>query len=160
MTKIQRSIVIDRPIEDVFAFTHEPANDALWQTTLVESRADGPVQVGTTIRETRRFLGRRVEMSRKVTAFVPPRASAFETVSGPVPMAGEYTLEAENGATRLTATGELDAQGFFKLAEPVIARMATRELEASLAHLKDLLEAVNAAVALDDEHVLHNSAGT
>ena len=154
MTKIQRSIVIRRPVEVVFAFTHEPANDALWQTTLVEADADGPMGIGTTIRETRRFLGRRVQMSRKVTAFTPPRGSAFETVSGPVPMAGEYALEPANGSTRLTATGELDAHGLFKLAEPVIARMATRELEASLAHLKDLLEVVDPTEALADERVL------
>jgi uncharacterized protein YndB with AHSA1/START domain len=156
MTRIQRSIVIDRPVEEVFAFTHEPANDALWQTTLVEARADGPMKVGMKVRETRRFLGKSVQMTRKVTSVEPPKRSTFETVSGPVPMAGEYTLEPVNGATRLTATGELEAHGFYKLAEPVIARMATRELEASLAHLKDLLETVDAAEALDDERVLRN----
>jgi uncharacterized protein YndB with AHSA1/START domain len=156
MTTIQRSILIDRPVEEVFAFTHEPANDALWQTTLVESSADGPLKVGTSVRETRRFLGKRVQMTRKVTAYSPPRGLAFETVTGPVPMAGEYTLEAVNGATRLTATGELDAHGFYKLAEPVIKRMATRELEASLGNLKDLLEAVDPAEALADERVLRN----
>ena len=37
--------------------------------------------------------------------------------------------------------GELEAHGFFKLAEPLFADMAGRELEASLGHLKDLLEA-------------------
>ena len=156
MTRIQRSIVIDKPVEEVFAFTHEPANDALWQTTLVESSADGPLQVGTTVRETRRFLGKRVQMTRKVTAVTPPRGSAFETVSGPVPMAGEYTLEAVNGSTRLTATGELDAHGFYKLAEPVIRRMATRELETSLGNLKDLLETADPKETLADERVLRD----
>jgi hypothetical protein len=38
-------------------------------------------------------------------------------------------------------TGELDAHGAFKLAEPVFARITSRELEANLGHLKDLLEA-------------------
>ena len=40
--------------------------------------------------------------------------------------------------------GELDAHGFFKLAEPVFARITRRELEANLGHLKDLLEADSA----------------
>jgi hypothetical protein len=156
MTRIQRSIVIARPVEEVFAFTHEPANDSLWQTTLVESSVDGPLEVGTNVRETRRFLGKRVQMTRTVTALSPPRGSAFETVAGPVPMSGEYTLEPVDGATRLTATGELDAHGFYKLAEPVIRRMATRELEASLGNLKDLLEAVDPKEALEDERVLRD----
>ena len=41
----------------------------------------------------------------------------------------------------MTVSGELDAHGVFKLAEPVFARITGRELEANLGHLKDLLEA-------------------
>jgi polyketide cyclase/dehydrase/lipid transport protein len=120
----------------------------------VESHTDGPMEAGAKVRETRRFLGKRVQMTREVTAINPPRGSTFTTVSGPVPMSGEYLLERVNGSTRLTATGELDAHGFYKLAEPVIKRMATRELDASLANLKDLLETVDARAALADERVL------
>jgi hypothetical protein len=29
--------MIDRPIEEVFAFVHDPRNDASWRTTLIES---------------------------------------------------------------------------------------------------------------------------
>lgn len=38
-------------------------------------------------------------------------------------------------------TGRLEAHRLFQLAEPVFSRMTSRELEASLGHLKDLLEA-------------------
>jgi hypothetical protein len=38
-------------------------------------------------------------------------------------------------------TMETDAHGFFKLAEPVFARMARRDLATSAEHLKDILEA-------------------
>ena len=53
MSKIERSIVIDRPVNEVFNFVHEPRNDASWQTTLIESTQvdDGPLRVGTQIRE-------------------------------------------------------------------------------------------------------------
>ena len=37
-------------------------------------------------------------------------------------------------------TGELDAHGTFKLAQPVFASITSRALEASLGNLKDLLE--------------------
>jgi uncharacterized membrane protein len=143
MTKIERSIVIDRPIDEVFEFTHDPANDALWQTTLVESKllTDGPMRVGSQWREVRRFLGKRVETVMELTEYEPNTRSAIKMVFGPIPLKGGYLLESLNGSTRFTATGELDAHGFFKLAEPVFARMATRELESSLGHLKDLLEA-------------------
>jgi hypothetical protein len=41
-------------------------------------------------------------------------------------------------------SGELDAHGLFKPAEPVFAPITSRELEANLGHLEDLLEAESA----------------
>jgi hypothetical protein len=38
-------------------------------------------------------------------------------------------------------TMETDAHGFFELAEPVLARMARRDIATSCEHLKDILEA-------------------
>jgi len=143
MSKIERSVVIDRPIDEVFEFVHDTSKDALWQSTLVESHqlTDGEMGVGTKVREVRQFLGRRIEMDWEVTDYEPSTRSSIKTLSGPIPLTGSYLLEPVDGATKLTATGELDAHGVFKLAEPVFARITGRELEANLGHLKDLLEA-------------------
>src|SRR5712691_354027 len=123
MTTIERSIVIDRPAEQVWEFVHDTTKDTLWQTTLVESQqlTDGPARVGARVREIRRFLGVRAELTRELTRYEPETRSSFKTVSGPVPMTGGYALDRVDRATRLTATGELDAHGFFKVAEPVFA---------------------------------------
>ena len=160
MTRIERSIVIDRPIDEVWEFVHDTTKDALWQTTLTESEklTDGPMRVGTKVREGRHFLGLRIETAWEVTEYDPNRKSAIRAVSGPIPFAGGYRLEPVGAGTRLTVSGELDAHGLFKLAEPVFARITRRELETNLAHLKDLLEAdeteTNPAAALADERVL------
>ena len=142
MSKIEPSIVIDRPIDEVFRFVHEPLNDAAWQTTLIESTPleEGPLGVGLQVRERRRFLGVQVEMTREITEYEPATRSAFRVVAGP-PMSGAYRFEPLAGATRLTATGDVEAHGLFKVTEPIFASMAGRELEASLGHLKELLEA-------------------
>jgi uncharacterized membrane protein len=143
MTTIERSIVIDRPVEEVWEFVHDTADNILWQTTLAESEklTEGPMDVGTRVREVRHFLGLRIESTWEMTEYEPNRTSAIRGVSGPIPLSGRYRVEAFEGGTRFTVTGELDAHGFFKLAEPVFARIAGRELEANLGHLKDLLEA-------------------
>jgi uncharacterized membrane protein len=143
MTQIERSIVIDRPIDEVWGFVHDTTKDALWQTTLRESEVltDGPMGVGTRVREVRQFLAVRVEMAWEVTEYEPSRKSSIQGVSGPVPLSGSYLLEPVSGGTKFTVTGELNAHGLFKLAEPVFARMTARELEANLGHLNDLLEA-------------------
>src|SRR5919198_1222347 len=142
MTKIERSIEINRPVQDVWDYVHEPRNDAQWQTTIVESQPqnEGPLQLGTEVRETRKFLGIRLQVGYQVTELEPTTRSSIRSVSGPVPFTGSYLFEPHDGSTRFTVTGELDAHGFFKVAEPVFARMAGRELEANLGHLKDILE--------------------
>jgi hypothetical protein len=142
MSKIERSIVIDRPIDAVFRFVHDPANDASWQTTLIESSQldDGPLGVGTQVRERRRFFGIQVEMTKEITEYDPPSKSAFKYVAGGAPMSGDYQFEPLDAGTRLTATGYVEPRGFFQWADPLFSSMAGRELEASLGHLKDLLE--------------------
>jgi uncharacterized membrane protein len=147
MTKIERSIVIDRPIAEVWGFVHDTTKDASWQTTLRESEVltDGPMGVGTRVREVRQFLGVRVELAWELTEYEPSRTSSIQGVSGPLPLSGSYLLEPVTSGTKFTVMGELDAHGLFKLAEPVFARMTARELEANLGHLKDLLEAAEDA---------------
>jgi hypothetical protein len=143
MSKIERSVVIDRPIGEVFEFVLNPANDASWQTTLVESEVltEGPIRVGSQIREVRRFLGVRFELGYEVTEYEAPRRSSIKSVAGPMQFTGGYVLESRDGSTEFIVTGDIEGHGFFKLGEPVFTRMAARELEANLGHLKDLLEA-------------------
>jgi hypothetical protein len=143
MSTIERSIVIERPVGEVWDFVQDASKDAMWQTTLVESQVltEGPRGVGTQVQEIRRFLGVQIPMTLEVTEFDPERKSSLKAVSGGIPLSGSYHLEPLDGGTKLTVTGQLEAHRLFKLAEPVFARMTSRELEASLGHLKDLLEA-------------------
>jgi len=142
MSTIERSIVIERPVQEVWDFVQDTSKDALWQTTLVQSQVltEGPRRVGTQVQEVRRFLGVQIPMTLELTEFEPERRSSLKAVAGGIPLSGNYMLEPLDGGTKLTVTGQLEAHRLFKLAEPVFARMTSRELEASLGHLKDLLE--------------------
>ena len=142
MSTIERSIVIERPVQDVWDFVQDTSKDALWQTTLVQSQVltEGPRRVGTQVQEVRRFLGVQIPMTLELTEFEPERRLSLKAVAGGIPLSGNYMLEPLDGGTKLTVTGQLEAHRLFKLAEPVFARMTSRELEASLGHLKDLLE--------------------
>src|SRR5438093_10661570 len=101
MSKIERAILIERPIGEVFEFVHEPRNDPSWQTTLIDSAQvdESPFGVGTQVRERRRFLGVQVEMTKEITEYDPPRRSAFKMVAGGAPMSGDYRLEPLAGGT-------------------------------------------------------------
>lgn len=147
MSTFEHNVMVDRPIEGVFEFMHNPANDPLWQPTLAESRkvSEGPIGVGTVLAEVRHLLGKRLEWTFEVTEYEPPRKSSVRSKSSPIPFDGSYILEPAGGGTSVTIRGEMNAHGFFKLAEPVFARLAQRELESNAGHLKDVLEAGLAA---------------
>ena len=139
----EHSVVIERPVEEVFAFVTDPNNDPLWQSTSLETEqtSEGPVDVGTTFRNTSKFLGRRIDSTYEVTENDPPNKQCVRITSGPIPGEGCYLYEpADGGSTRFTQNFEAEVGGFFRLAEPLVARAIRRQMEADMATLKDLLE--------------------
>jgi uncharacterized membrane protein len=143
MLKIETSIVINRPIEEVFAFTTNFENQPKWQSRLLEVKktSEGPIGVGTTWRGVAMFLGQRIENNTVMTEYVPNQAYAGKSTSGPVPAEARLTYEPVEGGTRLGFTLEAQPGGFFKLAEPLLNGLFKRQTEADLATLKDLMEA-------------------
>ncbi len=143
MTTIEHSVMIERPVEDVWAYVSDPANNPVWQGPVIEVRAgaDVPLEVGSRFHEDMQFLGRRIELTWVVTEYEPPRRSAVRTVSGPVPMLGSYLLEPVSEGTRFTMGADMDAHGLLRLVKPVFARMVRREGASSCQMLKELLEA-------------------
>ena len=100
------------------------------------------MDVGTTFRNTSKFLGRRIESTYQVTENDPPHKQCVRITSGPLPGVGCYLYEpADAGSTRFTQIFETEVGGFFRLAEPLVARAIRRQMEADMATLKDLLEA-------------------
>ena len=143
MATFEDRTVIERPIEEVFAFLHDPANDPKWTVGVSEARqmSQGPMGVGTTVVEVVHFLGRRWELRFEVTEYEPPQKSSIRGSSGPHELAGSYVLEPVNGATEFTMVAEMSARGFLKLIEPIWAPLARRQMRASSRKLKNLLEA-------------------
>ena len=143
MVKVETSIVIKRPVEEVFEFLLTPGNTLQWQTGVMESEqtSEGPVGVGTTLRSVSTLLGKRLESTLEITEYEPNKKVGFKTLSGTIPVEGSYTFESVEGGTKLELEGEGEVSGVFKLAEPLVARTAQRQWEGSFATLKDILEA-------------------
>ncbi len=143
MFKIEAGVVINRPVDEVFAFTTNLENDAQWQSGIEESRwtSDGPRGKGSTGLQVIRFLGRRMEIEFLITDSEPDRKWSVKSTGGPVSFEQTATYEPVDGGTRLNFAMEGDAKGFFKLADPLLARMGKRQMQADFGNLKDLLEA-------------------
>ena len=141
MVRIEFTVEVKRPPSDVFAYLTDVANLPEWQSSAIEASADGPMAVGTRISEVRKFLGRRMESTVEVTEYEPDAKFSLKTVSGPVPFEVSHTLRGEDGGTNLTFVGVGEPGGFFKLAEPLVAKQAERQFKGDFETLKDLLEA-------------------
>jgi uncharacterized protein YndB with AHSA1/START domain len=143
MTRFEHSVVIRRPVEEVWAYVMEPANNPAWQGPIVAVRrpAGAPLEVGTEIPEVASFLGKRFEITLVMSELEPTRRSVVRTSSGPVSLDGSYRFERVEGGTRFTTEADVEAHGFFTVAEPVFAGVARREWASSCAMLKQLLEA-------------------
>ena len=142
MVKVKTSVVINRPVEDVFKFMDDPNNNAQWQTGLVESKqtSEGARGVGSTFLSANQFLGKRLEFTVEITEYEPNRRVGFNT-SGPFPFSDTTSFEAVEGGTRVELEAEGDVSGIFKVAEPIVARTAQRQFEGNYLTLKDVVEA-------------------
>ena len=140
MIRAEKSTVIRRSAEDVFAYVGDQTNAVHWQAGLVEVQrlTDGPVGVGTRHRIVRTFMGRRLAVENEYVAFEPGRRVVFRTTSGSMPLEASYPVEPAEGGSRITSTIEMDASGFLSLAEPLIAVGLRREMDAAFRELKRL----------------------
>jgi carbon monoxide dehydrogenase subunit G len=142
MIKIEASTTINKPVETVFEFVNSHQNAYQWLSGLVETRPDtGTEGVGHTWTDVIQMYGRKLETDFIVTEFEPNQKVAFESMGGSISQAASYSFNSDGDGTRVTFSGEGEPGGFFKLAEPILARMLQRQWEANLANLNDVLEA-------------------
>ena len=142
MITVEHSVVINRPIEEVFEFMADIENAPQWRSGVVEVKklSDEPA-VGARASEVLQFLGRRMETTYEITEYEPNVKFGFKTISGPVSMEGGFTVESVGGGTKVSFKIQGETGGFFKLAEPILGRMVRRQVETDHSNLKDLLEA-------------------
>lgn len=149
--KIEESVIIQRPAEDVFAFLEERSNDAAWMASVVESHwldstaADpaASIKVGSRGRMIMKLPGRRAEFIDEVTEYEPGRLIAHRTISGPIPLNTACICEPVGEACRTTVVGATQrfpggVVGY--LVAPLVARAIRRGFKADLTRLKRLLE--------------------
>jgi uncharacterized membrane protein len=143
MPSAQRSITINRPIDEVFAYVADGENGPKWRSDKIEVKHDSGEGVGAVYKQTVPGpAGRRVKADYEVTAFQSPKRLDFKAIAGPVRPTGSYVLSTPGeGKTKLTFS--LDAKlGLVK--RLLMGRQVQKSMDgemASLDKLKKLLEA-------------------
>jgi uncharacterized membrane protein len=140
MVRVEESVTIDRPVEEVFAYLADIEKQ--WVSSLLEStkNSDEPTGEGTKYRQRAKILGRRFESTNEITAYQPPHVYEFQATSGPMHVRMRFTLISDGLETRVLQVAEGESGGFFRLADPIIARTLRKQLQADLETLKTMLE--------------------
>lgn len=143
MYKFSKSIVINRPQQEVFDFVTNLNNDSKWQSGIesVEQISAGPIGAGSTWRYRIKFMGRELEAEIELKSYDPPNQASVKSIGGPVPFENTYTFESKDGGTQMTLSGQAEIGGFFKMAEGLVGKQMEKQMDSDAAALKKLLEA-------------------
>jgi carbon monoxide dehydrogenase subunit G len=120
MTTITQSVTVNRPVEEVWGFIGNFENTTRWSRGVLEARqtSHGPLRIGSTLQTVVKVFGRRRTADYLVTEYEPNRVFAFEVTSGPMTSRARYSVEPAGAGTRLTASGEAEVTGLYKLLAP------------------------------------------
>ena len=141
MVRIDFTLAIARPPDDVVERLVDLDRLPDWQESALGSSADGPLAKGSRVRERRRIMGRELDNELEVTAFERPRQLTLKALGGPVPFTVDHQLVDDDGSTLLHVVAEAKTGTFMKLAEPMLARTAEQEMRRDFTRLKEQLEA-------------------
>ena len=142
---VETSIIIARPRAAVAKFAANPANAPRWYANIesVEWKTARPLVLGSLIKFTASFLGKRISYTYEIVELVPLERLVMRTAEGPFPMETTYTWEALSPrSTRMTLRNRGNTSGFAKFAGPMLGRSVRKANEKDLATLKEILESV------------------
>ena len=142
------SIVVERPIEDVWSFVANIENMDRWVVGVSEPRMSNgrDMGVGATYTSKYAHAGKTHTIDYEVTGYEPPRHFATQSTEGPFPFQGELDLERAGQGTKVTNTIDAGSDGLFTtitfaLLGPLVRIMMRRQLHKELVALKTTLEA-------------------
>ena len=134
--------IISRPVDEVWAVIQDVAKTPVWTPGLTEARitSHGPLEPGSTLLYRGAFLGRAYDTPAVCTALTENKQFATKSTSGPIHIEIESTLEPVDSGTRVTSFYRGESRGFFKIAEPIVVRLAKKHFETAAENLRTLME--------------------
>lgn len=139
------TVVVDRPIEAVFAFLVNGENDKKFSSRIIEiaKTTDGPPGVGTVFVSTAKDMGLKAKHEFELTEVEAPTKIRWKELSkGPVVIPnGGYDLEPSGEGTKLTFFNELKGRGLGTLIVGFALRSARKGADDFANSIKQAIEA-------------------
>ena len=139
--KFENSIVINKPVEQVFEFVTNPRNNAKWQTDILELEmtSENHFGSGATYRCLNRFMGKHLESEGVITEYAPAKACSIQITAGSFTGECSMLFEAVEDGTKFTVSGDLDGR-YLKLLKMIANRKINQQIKNDMLKLKYILE--------------------
>jgi len=136
------SIMIDRTVDEVWAFVTDLTNDPAWHTDILEATktSEGPIGTGTVWHARFKPAMGISEGDMRVVTFEPNRRQVMKGDIGPMHPTLTYLLEPSDGGTTLTRHVQISVSGWMKIMSPMMGLMLPKQNKGFLANLKRVLE--------------------
>jgi carbon monoxide dehydrogenase subunit G len=143
VARFSHSIEVGQPPEAVFPWLLEEDRVPRWTGNLqaYEKLDDGPLRVGSRVRQTIELSGSRVSVEIEVVRYEPPRAAEAQFATNGVQVVNVYELEPAGAGTRLTQSMDAKAKSLgARMLVPVVQPRLERKLTEDLERLRALLD--------------------
>jgi hypothetical protein len=139
------TVIIERPIEQVFAFLADGENDRQFSPRVLEisKTTEGPPGVGTVFASVVKDAGMKTSREFELTAFDAPTRIRWRERSKNLVVVpeGGYDLAPADAGTELTFFNELQGRGLGVLIAPLALSSARKGAEAFAQAIKAAVEA-------------------
>ena len=144
MNKIERTITIHRPVDEVFAYLSEVEHgpDYISGQREAHQTSSGPMGIGSTFATSGTFPRRGATF--EVTDYELNQRLAWKANSGATTT---WAFQPSGPSTRVTFTRVADAHGLSKLTESLLQGFANGQVDQDLGTLKELLAVTRQAPA-------------
>jgi uncharacterized membrane protein len=143
--KVSRSVIVNRPTHDVFAFVVNLNNLVNWSGSVIAARnnSEDVVTVGATLNNTMQFLGKSLDVTYQVVECEQDHHITLKSTYGIAPCVFYCLFEpVEGGGTKVSQKATIQiTENMRGMAEPAIVGAAYCQIEDDLLTLKSLLEA-------------------
>jgi len=138
MAVLENSVLIERPMGDVFDYAIDMRNELTWnpQCRSMEKITEGPIGLGTKFRAKWK-QSPLIEVT--CTEFERPQVWEY-TNGGPLAVVLKVSLSAQDGGTRLSSRFDVRPHGLMRLFFPVVLRSLRRAEQRNMASIKKALE--------------------
>jgi len=142
MPGFNRSVVIAKPIDEVFSFATDLANASVFMPNIVKTEllTEGGMRVGAKFRETRSMNGKERSAVIEISEYERPTLYAAYAAMFGMRATYRFRFAPEGAGTRVDMEADVQGNIFWKLFLGMMSRMMEKEDGQYLTRMKEAME--------------------